>query len=244
MTISSCCTRDSLAVTMAPLVSLSCWQRRAIFRLARHLASSVPPASHQPYSRPIAPCPSPKDIMRQLSARSASRRVSASMQRWRVEPMRAMASTSSLLRIAVSSRSSASSSDSRRDSSSRMRLRCARTSARGSVMSAGLVCRHQVLLHLQQSVGDPVRVDGVLAVADRVLQCRYALGVDLGGFLYGLRQGEHAPGGISDVDAVDARLRRAGGRADRDTGAYLLDRAAAAAGPEGTTIQSFDTVCH
>ena len=40
-TISSCRTRDSLTVTMAPLVSLRRWQRRAILRFASHFDSSV-----------------------------------------------------------------------------------------------------------------------------------------------------------------------------------------------------------
>jgi len=49
---------------------------------------------------------------------------------------------------------------------------------------------NQILLHLQQSVGDAVRVDGVLATGDGVLQRRNALRIDLGRILYRLRQSE------------------------------------------------------
>ena len=59
-------------------------------------------------------------------------------------------------------------------------------------MSGRLVRRHQILLHLQQSVGDTVRVDRVLAGTDRALQCRNASVWTSGASCTRLRQGEHA----------------------------------------------------
>ena len=53
-----------------------------------------------------------------------------------------------------------------------------------------LVRRDQILLHLQQPVGEAVRVDDVLTVADLLLQGRNALRVDVGGGMDGLRQRE------------------------------------------------------
>ena len=54
----------------------------------------------------------------------------------------------------------------------------------------GLMSGNQILLHLQQSVGDAVRVDGVLATGDGVLPRCNALSIDLGRILYRLRQSE------------------------------------------------------
>ncbi len=117
---------------MAPLVSLSRWQRRAIFRLASHAAAEdCSFVLQQPF---------------QLGEQA----------RLLVENAAQMLADVGTLQRHI----------------------------------GGLMSGNQILLHLQPSVGDAVRVDGVLATGDGVLQRRNALRIDLGRLLYRLRQSE------------------------------------------------------